>query len=513
MTSFNTIIGNTGRPQILVDEQSLAAMQQQLRQRGLDLERLRHAYEVLAATNEPTKFLAAAMALCNQLAAKFGLTRAGLGILRGRYVRLRALSHTEKITRQMQLVLDIESAMEEALDQDNETIFPPAKDASYVYRAAEHLANRHGPSAVVALPLRRAGKVHGVLLVERKIDKPFSAEEIESLRLIAELVTARMLDLYDKDRFVAVKAAKATRHGLSYLVGAKHTWVKVLAVAVLGLAGFAIFAKGTYKVDAPFVVETVEKQLVSAPFEGLIRTVNADVGDTVVDARLASLFDAVNAPSPVLPDLLPVRPAHVLATLDTAELQNRLAEAKASLLNAEQQMHIARKEGKTSEVQLAEAEADKARAQVRLYEWQIERGTLRANITGTIFSGDLKKRIGGKTQTGEVLFEIGAQHQLRAELSVPEDMVAELKVGQTGQLASLAAPERKYTFRVERINPIAEAVETRNVFKVRVSFIDPPSEALKPGVEGLAKVHAGEASYGWIWTHRLVNWVRMKLWL
>jgi len=36
---------------------------------------------------------------------------------------------------------------------------------------------------------------------------------------------------------------------------------------------------------------------------------------------------------------------------------------------------------------------------------------------------------------------------------------------------------------------------------------------MRPGMEGLAKVEITKARYAWIWTHRLVNWVRMKLWM
>ena len=156
MTSFNVNVG--GRSQVLVDEQQLQALQAEVARRGVELERLKAAMEILGSVNSPAHFVAASMALCNELASRFQAERVGIGFLQGRYVRLRALSHTEKITRNMQLVQDIESAMEEALDQDIEVVLPAPKDASYVYRATETLANRHGPSAVVSFPLRRERK-------------------------------------------------------------------------------------------------------------------------------------------------------------------------------------------------------------------------------------------------------------------------------------------------------------------------------------------------------------------
>ena len=131
MTTFNMM---TGRTQVLVDEQQLQQMQAELGRRGVELERLRAAMETLGSVNTPAHFMAAAMGLCNELASRWNAERVGIGFLRGRYVRLRALSHTEKITRNMQLVQDIEAAMEECLDQDVEVLLPAPKDASFVYR-------------------------------------------------------------------------------------------------------------------------------------------------------------------------------------------------------------------------------------------------------------------------------------------------------------------------------------------------------------------------------------------
>jgi hypothetical protein len=36
---------------------------------------------------------------------------------------------------------------------------------------------------------------------------------------------------------------------------------------------------------------------------------------------------------------------------------------------------------------------------------------------------------------------------------------------------------------------------------------------MRPGMEGEARISAGEKSYIWIASHRLVNWLRMKLWV
>jgi hypothetical protein len=65
---------------------------------------------------------------------------------------------------------------------------------------------------------------------------------------------------------------------------------------------------------------------------------------------------------------------------------------------------------------------------------------------------------------------------------------------------------------VERINPIAEVIENQNVFRVRAR-LSGHLDWMRPGMEGDAKISAGKKSYLWIASHRLVDWLRMKLWI
>ena len=95
---------------------------------------------------------------------------------------------------------------------------------------------------------------------------------------------------------------------------------------------------------------------------------------------------------------------------------------------------------------------------------------------------------------------------------VPEDEIYDIKVGQEGYLATASYPAQRIKFVVERINPIAEVVNQRNVFKVRVELLK-TYPWMRPGMEGVAKVDIDKRRYVWIWTRKIVNWIRMKLWL
>ncbi|MBE3069311.1 MAG: efflux RND transporter periplasmic adaptor subunit, partial [Planctomycetes bacterium] len=294
--------------------------------------------------------------------------------------------------------------------------------------------------------------------------------------------------LEEHGRWFGARAALGLRRGLAAVVGPKHTWIKVAAIVICGLAAFAIFARGNYRAEASFAIDPIEKQMVPAPFEGYLRSVAVEPNSEVVGGET------------------------VMATLETAELRLRLAESKAEQATYLKQAAAAMRDAKTAEAQIARAQADKVQAQIELLEYQIEHATIVAPLTGVVVKGDLKRQIGAPVKTGDVLFEVAPLEGLRAELAVPEDQVADLEVGQEGELATTSFPDVRTRFVVERINPVAEMVEQRNVFKVRVRLVD-RDPRLRPGMEGVAKVDIGRRRYLWIWTRPIINWVRMKLWI
>jgi len=476
------------RLELTVGILSLYEMRLLLQRRQIDLRRLRSAMETLAAVNEQERFAGLAMALCNEVATRWQCDRVSVGFLKGRYVHLLALSHTEKFSRRMKVIQDLEAAMEECLDQDVEILLPAAPDATYVGRAANELSKRHGPSAIIALPLRRAGKASAVLLLERPVDKPFTLEEAEALRLTADLVMARLANLEEHDKWFGARMAGAIRQGAAAAVGPKHTWVKVLVIlGAVGL-GIILFVDGDYRHEASFNLEPIEQQVIPAPFDGYIESVLVEPPDKVEGGKT------------------------VLATLETAELKLQLAAAKAERIMYLKQAAAAMRDAKTAEVQIAQAQADKAKAQIDLLEYQVKQAVILSPMSGFVVAGDLKKRIGAPVKTGDVMFEVAPLESLRAELAVSEDDIPDMQVGQKGELASASFPDERVKFVVERITPVAEVIEQRNVFKVRVRLEDRPSWG-RPGMEGVAKIYIGRHSYAWIWTRPAINWVRMKLWI
>jgi biotin carboxyl carrier protein len=479
------------RRQRLESVGGLAAMYElrlALTRRGADLGRLQQAMQAAAAVAAHARFRAAAMAFCNHLASAFAAERVCLGFLHGHSIRLEALSHSEKFTRKTRLVQDIEATMEECLDQDVEVLHPAEASAPYIWRQAAELARQHGAGQVLALPLRRGGKPLAVVTLERPMDRPFVAAEIDALRLVCELCMPHLATLQQHDRWIGAKAATALHDGLAGLVGPRYTWAKAAAAGACLALVLLFCIPATDKVEAPFVLRADARRQVPAPFEGFLQSVAVEPNDHIKAGKT------------------------VLAQLHCEEEWGQLATATAERERYRKEAAQALSEGKIADQQIAQAQADEADGKVQQLDYRIKKATILAPIDGVVLSGDLKHQIDTRVQTGQVLFEVAPDSSLWAEVAVPEARIRDVKEKQPGVLASAGYPGAYLPFTVEHISPVVEVLDQQNVCKVRVK-LDRSEPGLRPGMMGIAKIAVKPSCYARIWTRSLIDWLRMKLWV
>ncbi|MBN1973504.1 MAG: HlyD family efflux transporter periplasmic adaptor subunit [Sedimentisphaerales bacterium] len=450
--------------------------------------RLRQAMETLATVNQQKKFTGAAMAFCNEAAAQWQCERVSIGFLKGRYVQLKAMSRTENFSRKMKVVQDIESTMEECLDQDTEILVPAPKDSAYIDRAANALSKFYGTQSVLSVPLRHEGKVIAILTLERPLERHFSIGEVETIRLACELCTPRLASLYEHNRWIGAKIGSGCRKFAAAFVGSKYTWTKVIAFLCCAAILFLIFAEGQFRVKALFVLEAAYQQVIPAPFDGYIETVDVNIGDSVEAGKT------------------------ILAKLETTDLRLKLTQSEANKSTLIKQALAYSDKNELAEAAISREKVKEVDAEIEYLNYQINHASLISPMSGIVVKGDLKRQIGSPVKVGDVMFEVCPLEALRAQIHVPEDQIFDVQAGQEGELALVSDPGRKIRFVVEKINPIAEVENQRNIFKVQVQLGE-TYRGMRPGMEGVAKVTIGKRRYAWIWSRKVVNWVRMKLWL
>lgn len=168
-------------------------------------------------------------------------------------------------------------------------------------------------------------------------------------------------------------------------------------------------------------------------------------------------------------------------------------------------------EGNRAKTNIVKAQIDQADAQIALYTEQIKRSRLIAPFLGIVAKGDLSQAIGSPVQRGEILFEIAPLDRYRVVLEIDETDIREVEIGQKGTLLLSSLPDEPLAYTVERMTPVAEAREGRNYYRVEGN-LDQTLPRLRPGMKGVGKTAVEDRRLIWIWTHKMLDWLKIWTW-
>jgi RND family efflux transporter MFP subunit len=450
-------------------------------------ERTQSALELASSTLGHERCYAAAMAFATALATKLECERVSIGFVdRGR-MRVFAMSHSAEFKQQTNLVRSIAEAMDEAVDQRETIVYPNASPGSVVVsRAHAELARQHGSGALCSIPLEALGVPIGALMLERPLDRPFDSKAIELCQSVAALA-GPILDQHRRDdRWLIAKAADSARSYFTSLFGPQHVALKLVSIGVVGLLLFCLLVKGDYRVSAKTVLEPIVQRAATAPFNGYIREAPVRAGDLVQAGQL-------------------------LCTLDDRELRLERLKSLGKFEEYQKEYHKAMAQGEAAKVEILTAQIHQVDAEIALLNDQLDHTKLLAPFDGIVVTGDLSQQLGAPVEKGKVLFEIAPLDSYRLVIEVDERDIADVVVGQRGSLMLSAFPSEVIDVTVEKITPVSTAKEGRNVFRVEAQF-DQPHDRLRPGMEGAGKIEIDRRSLIWIWTHQIVDWIRLAVW-
>lgn len=444
-------------------------------------------FDLLTLLDKQTRFTPAVMTVCNELARQAGCTRVSLGWRDDAYVRVRAISDLPRFEPKMEVVRQLEAVMEEACDQDEEIVLPEPDDATYVARDHQQFSRSQGVTYLATLPLRVDERPVGAVLLERQ-DRAFSADEITALRVVLDRASRRLDEMERHDGNPLRRATRATRGQFARLLGPEHTWWKALGVLTTVLLLVSILCTWPHRVEGSFVVRSDTLVNLPAPFDGYITAVPARVGDLV-------------------------KTGDVLIRLDQRELLLEQASLVAELARHEAQRAQAEVERRLAEMRAAAAAKEQAQASLDIVRFRLARADISAPSDGVVVEGDLRERIGTPVRTGDLLMRMTRIEAMYVEIEVPERDAHAILASRQGQIAFASLPGERFPIVIDRLEPVARVKPEGNVFVVRARIDAPGGETWwRPGMSGVAKIEAGDRRIIWLLTHRLVDFIRLKLW-
>jgi multidrug resistance efflux pump len=140
--------------------------------------------------------------------------------------------------------------------------------------------------------------------------------------------------------------------------------------------------------------------------------------------------------------------------MEQAEAAIRAAEAQRAV--AEAQLALARTGVAGEEIALAETDVAQAQAALDEAQLRLERCERLAPFDGTV--GMVNVREGEQVQQGDPILTLGDLSTLRVETTDLDEIdVARIAVGQRADITFDAFPDRVFTGRVIRVDPMAES--------------------------------------------------------
>ncbi len=277
------------------------------------------------------------------------------------------------------------------------------------------------------------------------------------------------------------------------LFGPGHTRLKVGVYATIALIFFASLLPVSYRVRADARLEGRVQRAIVAGMDGFVAEAHVRAGEIV-------------------------QAGQILARLDDRDLRLEQQTGDARLAELEGEFREALARHDRSQASILRARMRQAAAEQALVEARLARTSLVAPFDGVVVAGDLSQRLGSPVERGEMLFELAPRGGYRIILEVDERDVAAIAEGGLGHLKLQALPAQPLPLRIARIQPVTVAEGGRNHFRVEAELVADPvgsfasDDRLRPGMEGIARLDAGDRPLLWIATHRLIDWLRLGAW-
>jgi putative peptide zinc metalloprotease protein len=199
---------------------------------------------------------------------------------------------------------------------------------------------------------------------------------------------------------------------------------------------------------------------------------------------------------------------------DLGELRKALKVAEKEIEEKEAKLKLALAGSRPEEIEATEAELSRLEAQRRYTGDQLQLLRVVSPMSGLITTPKLKEKVGQNVKKGDLIAQVHELKTIRAEISVSENEIGDVQVGQEVVLKARAYPQKSFYGKISSL--ATTAIKGDNGYPTRTVLvttqIDNDSFLLKPEMTGNAKIYCGRRNIIDLVTRRFVHYIRVEFW-
>lgn len=426
----------------------------------------------------------------NSIKTRFNCLEVALGLVRGRRVKLMAISGLDAVYRKTPGAMRISQAMEECLDHGSmvyaqDIPIEADNETPLALPIHQRLRSMTKGSNCVSLTLGSEDSPTAVLTLRRPSDIPFQAAELKELQAQFGAVAEAIGVLRVARRNIFAHFIDDGLAAFSRLLKTTHVRGLTVILLLVVIAG-ALIKPWHHSIYLEARFSSPKGRIYSAPIDGRIADVHVVPGQHVDKGAL--LFE-----------------------IDVEEFQRKLDETHNQARQHRVRMVRALAEYDTTTAAAAKLLLDADEMTIRLLEQRIATAKVYAENPGILVRGEGHLRVGERVPYGEAICHIASDIGREIQLRLEDDQAGDLHTGMNGWFAAKGEPDHKLPIQIVRIERQTAVEDGRNLVAAWAR-LDENVQTLPLGAEGYARIETGEKPGWWILFHKPLRKLRWYLW-
>ncbi len=263
------------------------------------------------------------------------------------------------------------------------------------------------------------------------------------------------------------------------LYKSRRTWMLAAAVCLGAMA-----VPVPYWPQRDCIVEPASRRFLTSPVAGRVIEAQVRPGDVVESGQL-------------------------LARIDDQQLRWELANVEADYQKASKKHDSALASRSGGDLRMAQLEREQFAIQIELLQSKLQQLEIRSPIAGVVVDGDWVPTSGSTVERADTLFEIAPLDSMRVRTLLSTEDLGRIATGTPLTIRVDSAQGKKWTGKVERIDPRGRLEGSEVVFEAE-TFVENDQNALRPGMRGSTRLTSDWHSIGWMIFYRPYTWLMKK---